>query len=271
MKNFAFLAAAALAAMLLLPASAQAYPKQGWYTGLGVGLGIQEDSDATTGAGSAKLEFDPGFAASGSVGYGFESQIRPEFEISYRESSVSKATGTGAGGANGNFNAIAFMGNLFYDFDTHTGFTPYIGVGAGAALVGADNAGTIFGSGIDGQPLEFAYQGIIGGSFELSERLDATIDYRYFRTLEPDFKLKTGTSVNDGDYVNHSIMIGLRYIYGVPVELPPPVEMHEAPRAVVVMPAPMPAMMPPPPMPMAQPAPPPMAVPETYIVFFDFD
>jgi outer membrane protein OmpA-like peptidoglycan-associated protein/opacity protein-like surface antigen len=273
MKKHA-LAAFALAAVLMAPGFAHAYPKQGWYAGLGAGVGFQESTDAVAAGVSNNLSFDPGYVVSGSVGFGFENQFRPEFELAYRNSSVSEAKGPGAAGGTGNFNSIAMMANLFYDFDTRSGLTPYIGIGIGGAFVGADSAGSVFtGNTIDDQPFTFAYQGIAGFSYELSERVDATLDYRYFRTLEPDFKTGTGgVAVNDANYVNHSIMLGLRYVFGIDKELPAPVAMREAPRAVVVMPAqPMMAQPMQPPMMATMTPPPAMAVPETYIVFFDFD
>lgn len=261
---------ALLAAALLVPAMAEAYPKQGWYVGLGGGVGFQQDSDATVAGITNKLEFDPGFVLNGNVGYGFESQLRPEFEISYRRNNVDKVTGTGAGARNGHEDALAFMGNLFYDFDTKSGLTPYLGAGAGAALVAADQAGFIVGgTTLNSQPLRFAYQGIAGLAYELSERLDISADYRYFRTMEPEFKTVAGLKADNTEYANHSFLIGLRYVFGVPRSIPEPVAMRAAPRPVMVVQAPQPMMRP---VMVQQPAPPPPpVVPETYIVFFDFD
>lgn len=268
------IATIALAAALVLPGMAQAYPKQGWYVGIGGGVGFQQDSDATVAGVTDKIEFDPGFVVSGAVGYGFENQLRPELEISYRRNNVDQVSGPFSGAKSGNFNAIGFLGNLFYDFDTRTGLTPYLGVGAGGAFVGADNAGTVASTSLDTQELTFAYQGIAGLAYELSERWDVTADYRYFRTLEPEFKTRVGAVASqDVLYGNHSFLMGLRYVFGVPRPLPEPVSMRAAPRPVTVVPAAPPMMQPLAPRPMVQvppPAPVP-AVPETYIVFFDFD
>ncbi len=270
MKSLKFAALAALVAALALPGVANAYPKQGYYVGLAGGIGLQQDSDATIGGIKDQLQFSPGFAVSGDIGYGFENQLRPEFEIAYRKANVNKVTGPVSGpNTTGNYNSIDFMGNLFYDFDTHTGLTPYVGIGAGIALTGADNAGTVVGTTLDSQETLFAYQGIAGLSYEISERLDATADYRYFSTLEPEFHTAAGGVVaGDTRYAQHTFMVGLRYIFGVPKRLPPPVGMRSAPRPVNVVPAMVPPMMP---VVQAPPAPPPPAVPETYIVFFDFD
>jgi outer membrane protein OmpA-like peptidoglycan-associated protein/opacity protein-like surface antigen len=273
MKKYA-LAALTLAAVLMAPGVSQAYPKQGWYAGLGAGVGFQESTDATAAATTDNVKFNPGFVVSGSTGFGFENQLRPEFEVAYRKSTVDSVTGPGAGGGSGNINSIAFMGNLFYDFDTRSGLTPYLGVGIGGAFVGADGIGSVFtGDAIEGSPFQLAYQGIAGFSYELSERVEATLDYRYFRTTQPEFKTVSNLTVSDMDYVNHTVMLGLRYIFGIDKPLPAPVAMREAPRPVMVMPA-APAPMQPYPAPqMGQmaPMPPAPAVPETYIVFFDFD
>ncbi len=259
---------AAAAIMLALPGTAEAYPKQGWYTGVAGGVGILEDSDATFGGITNKFEFKPGFAISGSVGYGFENQLRPEFEIAYRRNVVDQISGVGAGSGTGNFNTLAFMGNLLYDFNLHNGLTPYIGGGLGLGLVGADGAGNFIGGQLDSEKPRLAYQGIVGVSYEIYERLDFTADYRYFGTMEPEFNTRTGITVDDTSFTDHTFMVGLRYIYGVPKQLPAPVAMRTAPRMVNVVQAPM---LPPPPVVQAPPPPPVPAVPETYIVFFDFD
>ncbi|MBI3419000.1 MAG: OmpA family protein [Proteobacteria bacterium] len=270
MRKYAF-AAVAVAALLLLPNFAQAYPKQGWYLGTAAGLNIEQDTDVKSGGITNRLFFDPGFAVSGSLGYGFESQFRPELEVTYRRNTLDIPHGPGASSAHGNFNSVAFMGNLLYDFNTNSGFTPYLGVGVGGALIDAQKAGIVFGGNtIDEQDFQFAYQGIAGASFELSEHVDLTADYHFFRTLDPRLKTAAGARVTDTEYMNHSIMLGLRFIFGVDRPEPAPVVMREAPRAVVVIPAPVP--MAPVMRPVVQaPPPPPPPVPETYIVFFDFD
>lgn len=263
------LAALALAIALILPGTAQAYPKQGWYIGLGGGVSFQQDTDLTLGGIRNRMEFDPGFALSGSMGYGFESQLRPEMEVSYRHNTVDKISGTSAGLGTGYFDSVGMLANLLYDFDLRSGLTPYIGAGFGGALVQPHRAGRIVGGAtLDGQELEFAYQGIAGVSFEISERLDATADYRYFASLDPEYETTNKVKVTDGSYASHNFLVGLRYIFGVPRKLPQPVTMRQAPRSINVVPA-MPIMRP-----MVQappPPPPPPPVPDTYIVFFDFD
>lgn len=261
------LAGLVLAVALLAPGLAHAYPKQGWYMQLGGGVGFQTDSDTKVAGITNRLEFNPGFAVTGSVGYGFENQLRPEFEVSYRRNNVDKVSGTGAGSRNGYEDAIGFMGNLFYDFDTHTGLTPYLGAGAGVGLVGANDAGKIVGgTTLDSQDTQFAYQGIAGLSYEITERLDIFADYRYFATLDPEFNTKNNLTATDNTYQDHTFMMGLRYVFGVPHHIPEPVAMRTAPRPVNVVPAPIM-----PPQPVVQAPPPPPAVPETYMVFFDFD
>jgi hypothetical protein len=51
----------------------------------------------------------------------------------------------------------AFMGNAYWDIETNTMFTPYLGLGIGAAHVDFDTVG-----GED--DWEFAYQGMAGAS-----------------------------------------------------------------------------------------------------------
>ena len=269
------LAAAALVAALFIPGSAQAYPKQGWYIGAGAGVNFLQDNDAKIGATTNRIEADPGLLLDGSVGFGFENQFRPEFEIAYRRNTVDKVSGAGAGTPTGNFDSVAFMGNLFYDFQTQSGVTPYLGAGIGGVFIGANNAGRVFGGNLfNNQPFEFAYQGIAGLSYELSERWDLTADYRYFATVDPEYKTAVGGfKTNEAEYRNHTFLLGLRYVFGIEREVPTPVMMRTQPRAVTVVPAQQMMMIqqPQPMMVQQQVPPPPPVVPETYIVFFDFD
>jgi outer membrane protein OmpA-like peptidoglycan-associated protein len=120
----------------------------------------------------------------------------------------------------------------------------------GAAFVNFD--GSTSSIAIDDDDVQFAYQGIAGIGYNVNQRLQLFVDYRYFGTT--DLALRTTADVGvDADFRNHTVLAGLRYTFTPPPPPPPPEpEVVEAP--------------PPPP-----PPPPEPQMPMNYLVFFDWD
>lgn len=150
------------------------------------------------------------------------------------------------------------MVNGFYDFQTGTAFTPYVGLGAGYARVSSNGiSATGLGATLDDDDNKFAYQAIAGIAYQITPEVALTADYRYFATQDPKFRASTGTTI-ETEYKTHNVTLGLLLRFPEPAP---------APRA-------MPVAAPPPPPPPAAAPPPPApapAVPKTYLVFFDFD
>ena len=211
------LAAAALA--LPVAANAQsgtAYP--GFYIGAEGGANWLLNNNS--------YQMDTGWAAGGKLGYDFVGP-RVELEGLYRSN-----TGTGnvlfpGGVANvrGRIDQVSVMANLLYDFMPTSAFTPFIGAGAGIAFVDSTIQGCNLCS------TQFAYQGIIGVAWNITEAFRLSVDGRYFGTTNP------------GAYTNNNIMtmLSLSYKFGQPEMAPPP------------------------------PPPPAAVTPPSFMVFFDWD
>jgi OOP family OmpA-OmpF porin len=202
-----------------------------------------------------------GFGADFSVGYSglFMPQIRAEGEISYHSNGVDKVTNSagppfppGTRPGSGSIDAAAFMVNGYYDFLMDSPWTPYLGAGIGAARVTLNDvtlASTVAPP-FSGNDWQFAYQGIAGVRYTFNPTWSGSLDYRYFGTTDPKFKVtilglaQTATT----QYHTHNIMLGVAY--------------HFAPAP----PAPPVAAAPPPP-----PAPAPAAQTRQFTVYFEFD
>jgi outer membrane protein OmpA-like peptidoglycan-associated protein len=258
MKNISLYGSAAAAIALLFSVTpAKADPIPGWYLGLGAAAVMPTDSDEGVANKDNKVSFDTGWGILGSLGYGFDNNLRLEGELGEFRTNADKVDG--AGGTTGRINNVDFMTNLYYDFRTGTNWTPYIGGGIGLASVDADHIGVLTNGGsYNDSSLEFAYQGIAGVAYQIADNWSLTTDYRYTATTNPTFKTTAGAS---GDFQNasHNIVVGVRYTMHVPERPAPKVE-----EVAAATPAPPPAPPPPPP-------PPPPAVPQSYMVFFDFD
>ena len=280
------LAVLAILAMALASASVA---RAEWYVGVGAGAVILEDpkTDFTfsnitrgcigdsinciAGAGpvvplgdpQARLHTDVGFGVNLSAGYAglFIPQIRVEGELAYRNNHVNKITespavfpcfSAGCTGT-GHIDSFALMANGYYDFLNSSAFTPYVGVGVGAARLSLNDVGftTPFNFTASASDWQFAYQGIAGVRYAFNPTWSLNLDYRYFATLDPTFNVNFFGLAHFSqkmEYHTHNIMLGLAYHF-VPPPPPPPV-----------------AAAPPPP----PPAPPPAAA-KQFVVYFEFD
>ncbi len=241
-------------AVLAQPAAAQ-QPTTGPYVSLGAGaqwlMNSKSHKDAPPApGGSMTYRFDTGGAGVGAIGYGLGNGFRVEGEIGYRESGID---GSDSNGASGKFSALDGMANGLYDFNLGWPVVPYLGLGAGVANVKAHSV-TIPGSTatIDDSDFTFAYQGLAGVSYAITQALKVDVGYRYFATLDPIFKASDNARVHS-KYRDNTLLVSLRWEFGAPP--PPP--------APAVQPA---AVTPPAPPPPAAPA-----IQRSYLVFFDFD
>ena len=270
-------ATAAFAASIMLLAASPAFaqdsnPYTGTYFSIGGGYTIQDKSTFSN-VINMRSAFNDGAAVRGAIGHDF-GKIRLEAELGYRQNSAQSVAVTNAGGlpgvvsgpATGKFQTTSYMANMLYDLDFGSKVTPYIGAGAGVAHIKLNNltsGGAIAGPTSDNV---FALQGIVGLAYELSSKLDLTLDYRYFfASDDPTFTDALGRKFDAG-YGNHAIMAGLTFRFGGKSE---PAAQPVAEPAPPPPPAAEPEPAPPPP-----PAPAPEAqkvAPPTFIVFFDFD
>jgi outer membrane protein OmpA-like peptidoglycan-associated protein/outer membrane protein W len=259
------------AASFGLPAAAMAQPITGLYIAGGGGGSLQQDevvrASPALGTPGFKARFNAGGTGVASVGYGFGNGMRIELEGDYRYNSIEKIEGGTPATAGGNQEQYGAMVNGLYDFDFGSPYAfPYVGVGAGYQWtkwnhvhnVAAD--GSYF-LGSDNSFGNFAYQGIVGVAFPVAPMpgLSATVEYRFLgEEGESSMKGANYTPLPGGGFhqargnwdfdneFNHSIMVGLRYAFGIVPPPPPP-------------PAPAPASVPAP------------APARTYLVFFDWD
>ncbi len=262
------LAATLLAAPALFHGVARAQPVSGLYIGAGGGGNfMQEERDksirfpnGTTIPSGARVGFDAGVVAVGSLGYGFGNGVRVELEGNYRYNRPSSFHNIGqiAASVGGREQKYGPMANVLFDLDVGSPYVfPYVGAGAGYSYVArrlrvASTDGTINSQG--GTDNSFAYQAIAGLSFPIPPvvGLSLTAEYRYYalageRQFGRNFPEPNGTSssqVRTAGDANHSLLLGLRYAFNV---APPPVPAAPTPVAAVQQPT------------------------RNYLVFFDWD
>ncbi len=206
---------------MLLPTIAGAQTinaQEGFYIGAGGGAAwfIGSNSNINTWTG---------WAVGGKAGYDFVGP-RLELEVGYGQIPTSaNIPGTAINGKVGQLNVMA---NLLYDFMPTSVITPYIGAGAGVAFVDSNAA---LGS------TQFAYQGILGVAYNVSDQLRFIIEGRYVGTTNPS----VNTPFGNVSFQNNNILAlaGVTYKFASPPPAPPPA--------------------------------PPMVAPPSFMVFFDWD
>jgi opacity protein-like surface antigen len=182
---------------------------------------VATGTGTVTGTGTLTLsnieqEFDRGFAVGAEAGYAFGNGLRIGGEVTYRHndlgdisadlSTPSGSSTSTSGNVDEDISSWAFMLNGYFDIATGSPFTPYVGVGAGAAIVSLDletNLGDI-----DDSDTVFAYQGIVGLAFALSQNIDIGVEYRYFATSDPEFSGDFDTSA---EYRAHNVFLKATY------------------------------------------------------------
>jgi len=264
---------AIVAAILALPAAAQAQPVNGVYIGAGAGANWRANISEGSAQGSRlTIGTDLGFVGLVSVGYGFGNGLRAELEGNYRSNPVGTTTVRGRNGAtvtssSGSLSTYGGMANLFYDFNLASlgapTVSPYLGAGIGFGINGVSdisgrtNAGAFANTGalanaanVSASGGGLAYQAIAGIAIGLGQYvpgLALTTEYRYLATTTSELQVtfNSGNITSRTNYTpnntNHAVLIGLRYAFNVP------------------------------PAPVAAVAPAPRAVARTYLAFFDWN
>jgi outer membrane protein OmpA-like peptidoglycan-associated protein len=199
-------------------------PQPGFY--LGAGAGIENFLSTTTSIGGT---------VTGSVGFGLGALIagydfvgpRVEVEVAYGQAPITAYLPIGTFSATGR--QLQFMGKVLYDFFPAAAVTPYLGAGAGLALVSTSGA---FDS------TQFAYQGLVGGAWNIDSQWRLFLEGRYVGTTAPTVNV-AGFNVSAPNN-NIVAIIGGQYKF--------------APAAAA-----------------APPPPPPAVAPPSFMVFFDWD
>ena len=212
----------AAVAAVALPVAAQAQsPQPGIYIGAEGGVNWLLNTTIS----GVNVSPQTGWAVGGVIGYDFVGP-RVEIEGVYRQNNTNLWVPGAA--VNGQVGQLGILANLLYDFMPGSVITPYIGAGAGVAFVDSNSS---LGS------TQFAYQGIIGVSYNVDTNFRINLDGRYYGTTNPSVNTAWGSTTWSNN--NFSLMLGLQLKFGSAPAAPPP--------------------------------PPPAVAPPSYMVFFDWD
>lgn len=143
--------------------------------------------------------------------------VRAEVELSYARWAADSYSGHEQGGehfgndADGHVSATYLLGNLWYDINTDTSFTPYIGGGAGVAWVDAKTKFDGDSYGYDEGEMGFAFQAGAGVTFDLTENIALDVGYRFKGVLGIDFDAQDNSNepYEHGNLYSHNVQAGV--------------------------------------------------------------
>ena len=219
------LVVAAACAIWGLPAVSLAAPaRQGGYVSGFLGVHFTQDTDVSSYNDyfvenyEDRVEFDPGIAVGGAVGYDF-GLVRLEGEMSWRgaeiDSITDKVTGQRFGSVDGDVGVFAVMANAFVDIHNDSPVTPYLGGGIGIGFLYLDDTSGINWEGYrvplysEGDDAVFAYQVGAGVEIALNRQVSLDVGYRYFGTTEAtiDDEWPITTKMK---FESHNVLLGVR-------------------------------------------------------------
>ena len=169
-------------------------------------------------------DFDPGWGVGVSVGYGFTNGFRLEGEVGYRRNGINSFTDSSGTtfSVDGHMSSWDFMGNIYYDIPTGSRWTPYIGGGIGVAIVHLSAQASLTSPTAalswDDSDAVFAYQGIAGIGYQITESVNLGVEYRHLGTADPTFSGPSGTFIGNtlsnattsGSYQSNDVFLKLR-------------------------------------------------------------
>ncbi|OGP66367.1 MAG: hypothetical protein A2W27_01155 [Deltaproteobacteria bacterium RBG_16_44_11] len=147
-----------------------------------------------------------------------------EFEYNHVTNRMDKLKNSGIESSDvdmsGNVNMDVFMLNLLARYPQGR-FHPYIGAGAGYALVKVDDSAASVGGSLipggytGGSAGVFAYQGMIGMDFDITKNIIMGLSYKYLATSKFNYDnsfnyMPATTSMN---YGAHNILLSVSYLF----------------------------------------------------------
>jgi opacity protein-like surface antigen len=162
----------------------------------------------------ASLDTDTGFGIGGAVGYRFDN-ARVEFEVGYNNNNVDNIVVNDIeASADGDIGNWKFLINGYYDFPTDSRFSPYVGGGAGLAILSANDVSASlppFGAvSIDDSNSSFIFQFKAGAGYDITDELTAFLGYRLMGIPGQSFEV-LGTDLDADTLFIHSLQLGARY------------------------------------------------------------
>lgn len=196
-----------------------------------------------------RLKFKSGWIAGVTAGYALPMGLRTELELDHRQNTLNREVYSSARGSS---LADSAMLNLWYDVRRPSGLLsvlhPYLGGAVGAVRTRFHDANLAGFPIASDQATEFAYQAGAGVSYDVSQHVAVSLDYRRLWSNRAEYHddpagLLPAPGGYDHRYLAETAMLSVRYQFGsrpAPIvqALPPPPPALPPPTAAPVIPPP---------------------------------
>lgn len=210
------------AVVLLLPGTSQAAEQTGIYVAPKFVLNVQHAKGEMSLMGESASDSKTGARAGGALAIGYD--FAPQFNIPVRAEleygaygELSKTIDLGEGDS---FKASAgfqtFLANAYWDIYEWNGFTPYVGVGLGAAFLKTEGKASSEGVTVaqsDDTDTVLAGQVGLGFSYAFTDSISADLGYRFLMMDSSDTFFYNGVKLEAKDNYVHQFMLGLRVTF----------------------------------------------------------
>ncbi|OEO31346.1 hypothetical protein VW23_016830 [Devosia insulae DS-56] len=158
----------------------------GWYFsvfagGVWDGFVTGEDDAVDPDTFDVEISTDAGWLLGAAVGTHVFDSLRAEVEVYGARRDVNGASeGPASLDLDGSVTTAALLGNLWVDFDTGSGFTPYIGGGLGVGYIHAESPGLLPAvDPLDADGVGLAYQLGAGVKVDVADNIALDLGYRW--------------------------------------------------------------------------------------------
>ena len=204
---------------------------EGFYISAAYSAALPGERDLIQGNDTIAAGTEFGFLG-GRFGVGYMiAGFRPEVSAGYRSATVNSLKVTKSdltapavellnktladADISGTITSIDLAASVYYDIDTGTEVSAYIGAGGGMSQVSvkAENVGSFVVSQYNDSAWALSFQGAAGIGYAVTEDLTLTLGYRLIGTMEANFSKYETNKAKTGMTLNHNGELGLRFSF----------------------------------------------------------
>jgi opacity protein-like surface antigen len=165
-----------------------------------------------SGSSNFEVPTNTGYVIGGAVGTHIMPNLRGEVEVSYSHHDLSGTVNYDSSiyTATGSFNTLYVLGNLWYDLDLGGPITPYIGGGAGVAVMMPNFSAD--GDTFTKSAVAPAAQVGAGITYAFSDNLKLDVGYRAKFVFNGTY-LGSSSGVSGTSYIDQSVQAGLTFSF----------------------------------------------------------
>ncbi len=229
--RFAFCALLLLAPLAILSAQEMGND-EGFYVSAAYSAALPGERDVLDTANTVSVGTAIGFLG-GQFGVGYAiAGFRPEVSVGYRTASVDSLTlskylgktddaalkgpndALASAEISGSISSIDVAAGIYYDIDTGSQITPYIGVGGGLSQVTVNAEQEVAPAIVlDDSLWALSFQAAAGIGYAVTEDLTVALGYRLIATLEGNLSKYDTTGRKTAMTLNHNVELGIRYSF----------------------------------------------------------